>query len=159
MKKIDVGQAVNTLANIGVIVGIVFLVIEINQNTRMMETQSYQARTEMAMSGAAAIYNSEFLPEIMFALEQGQPLDGPQQVRFRHWLRSFHRLQDNLYRQYRDSLLDEEILRSIENAIRDEVAPYSFARQHWTNARVAYSEDYRALVDHILDEESSTRGN
>ena len=32
MKKIDLGQAINTLANVGVITGIVFLGFELRQN-------------------------------------------------------------------------------------------------------------------------------
>jgi hypothetical protein len=37
MKKIDVGRTVNTLANIGVIAGIVFLAIEIRQNQALLD--------------------------------------------------------------------------------------------------------------------------
>ena len=43
MKKIDLGQTITILANFGVIVGIVFLVIELQQNSQQLELQSYQA--------------------------------------------------------------------------------------------------------------------
>ena len=36
MKKIDLGQTITILANVGVIVGIVFLVVEIRQNTQQL---------------------------------------------------------------------------------------------------------------------------
>lgn len=36
MKKIDLGQTITILANVGVIAGIVFLGIELNQNTRQL---------------------------------------------------------------------------------------------------------------------------
>ena len=39
MKKIDLGQTIRILANVGVIAGIVFLVIELNQNTQQMTVQ------------------------------------------------------------------------------------------------------------------------
>ena len=39
MKKIDVGQSITILANIGVIVGIAFLAIEINGNTAAVRAQ------------------------------------------------------------------------------------------------------------------------
>jgi hypothetical protein len=45
MKKIDLNQGVNTLANLGVIAGIVFLALEINQNSEMMRAQT---RNEVA---------------------------------------------------------------------------------------------------------------
>ena len=44
MKKIDLGQLVTILANIGVIAGIVFLALELRQTQRSMAAQAYQAR-------------------------------------------------------------------------------------------------------------------
>ena len=40
MKKLDVGQVISILANIGVIAGIVFLAIELQQNNAVLEAQS-----------------------------------------------------------------------------------------------------------------------
>ena len=42
MKKIDLGHTLGILANIGVIAGIIFLGIEIQQNTRSLEMSAYQ---------------------------------------------------------------------------------------------------------------------
>jgi len=54
MKKIDLGQTVAVLANVGVIAGIIFLAIEVQQNTRQLRNQSYQtwsaANTEINMT-------------------------------------------------------------------------------------------------------------
>lgn len=48
--KIDVGQTVNTLANVGVLVGIVFLAIEVSPNQATLEEQT----TLNALSGRDA---------------------------------------------------------------------------------------------------------
>jgi hypothetical protein len=40
MKKIDIGQTIGILANRGVIAGIVFLTIEINQNSEALESEA-----------------------------------------------------------------------------------------------------------------------
>lgn len=40
MKKIDVGQAISLLANIGVIAGIVFLGLELRQNNLLLNAQT-----------------------------------------------------------------------------------------------------------------------
>jgi hypothetical protein len=39
MKKIDLGQTITILANVGVIAGIVFLAIELQQNNALLETE------------------------------------------------------------------------------------------------------------------------
>jgi hypothetical protein len=44
MKKIDVGQAVQILANVGVIAGIAFLVVEIDQNNEALTIQTRLVR-------------------------------------------------------------------------------------------------------------------
>lgn len=43
MKKIELGQTIQILANIGVIAGIVFLAFELHQNNEQLELQSYQS--------------------------------------------------------------------------------------------------------------------
>ena len=49
MKKIDLGQTITILANVGVIAGIVFLGIELQQNNELLVVQA-----EMAMSDVRA---------------------------------------------------------------------------------------------------------
>jgi len=39
MTKIDLGQTINILANVGVIVGLAFLVYELHQNNEFLEQQ------------------------------------------------------------------------------------------------------------------------
>ena len=53
MKKLDFGQAVTLLANIGVIAGIVFLGIELQQNNELLSAQFRLTRAENrgALSG------------------------------------------------------------------------------------------------------------
>ncbi len=40
MKKIDLGQTITILANVGVIAGIVFLAVELRQNNTLMAAQA-----------------------------------------------------------------------------------------------------------------------
>ena len=40
MKKIDVGQTMSVVANFGVLIGIVFLVIELRQNNQLRENEA-----------------------------------------------------------------------------------------------------------------------
>ena len=47
MKKIDFGQSIGILANIGVIAGIVFLGIEIRDSTRATQAASIQSASEL----------------------------------------------------------------------------------------------------------------
>jgi hypothetical protein len=152
MKKFDLGQMISIFANVGVIAGIVFLAIEISQNTAMMEAQMNQSRADSAQAGAHAIYNSDYLPEILSAVEQGQELDDVQAMRYRHFLRGLNRAQDNQYRQYRAGLLGEDVSRSIRSAVRGYIAESPLARERWEQVKYSYSDDYIALVDSVVEE-------
>jgi len=54
LKKFDLGQTINTLANIGVIAGIVFLVVELQQNNEVQRLQ-YEAEERARVSGAVEL--------------------------------------------------------------------------------------------------------
>jgi len=45
MKNINYGQTISVLANLGVIAGILFLAIEIRQNTRTAQASAYESLT------------------------------------------------------------------------------------------------------------------
>ena len=69
MKKIDFGQTISILANIGVIAGIVFLAIEIRQNS---EALGVQARMERQNWRRAVIARTVDNPELGRALRKSQ---------------------------------------------------------------------------------------
>ena len=56
MKKVDLGQTISILANLGVIAGIVFLAVELRQNNSLMAAQarfnqlSAQAETHIILA-------------------------------------------------------------------------------------------------------------
>jgi len=150
MRKIGLGQALEIIASVGVLVGIVILIIEVGQNTDMLQAQMHQDRAETAMAQAESVYNSEHIPEIFVAIRQGMPLTDEQYERFKAYIRAFHRNQDNLLRQYQQGLLNEDIPRAIRDAVQVELAEREIAREIWERTRVSYTDDYVILVDEVI---------
>jgi len=71
MKKIDLGQTITILANVGVIAGIIFLAIEVQQNTASLNesrnlaiAQAQQDRASDLDESFRSLANSEHLPLI-----------------------------------------------------------------------------------------------
>ena len=54
MKNIDFGQTINTFANIGVIAGIVFLILELQQNNELQQLQ-YEAEERVRVRSAVEL--------------------------------------------------------------------------------------------------------
>jgi len=61
MKKIDLGQSITILANLGVLAGLVFLGIEIRQNTSIARANAYQENVRSLVAWRQGIAESEEL--------------------------------------------------------------------------------------------------
>ena len=83
MKKIDLGQTVGILANIGVIAGIIFLGVELQQNNRLMSSEAeynlLQNRTDSDIVG-----NPE-IAAFWFKVNSGAPLTELERYRVDAW--------------------------------------------------------------------------
>jgi len=152
MKNLPINEWLTLFANLAVVAGIIFLAIEVSQNTAMIEAQMSQGRAETAMDQAESLYNSDHLAEVFLTMEQEQPLTDLQRIRFTAYLRAFNRNQDNLLHQVAQGFLGETTLRSIRDAISVELARKTAAREIWENSRVSYSNEYVALVDSVIAE-------
>ncbi len=124
MKKIDLGQILGILANVGVIAGIVFLAVEIRQNTesldesrRLAAANAYQARAFAFGSQTLANAHSPEMVEAIVSFQaaggQSQPsaalaaLSPQDRQRIRWFYLAQLALRDNNYYQYRNGYLDE----------------------------------------------------
>ena len=110
MKKIDLGQGIAIVANLGVIVGIVLLTIELNQNNALLRNEArynlHAARTnEIEMS----VLDPE-LGELWFKASEGEELTGAERRRMESMLLGRFVRWEWYYEQYRNGLIAEEVL-------------------------------------------------
>jgi hypothetical protein len=144
--KIDLGQTVNTLANVGVIAGIVFLGYELRQNTvatRMMAAESHL--TAANRPNELVVENREFA-ELIAGANAGDelsPVDVMQlnslyAIRMRGWQSAFL--------QYESGTLDEELLRGYDQTVKDLVSGNDLFREFWQESTDRYSHGF---VDHV----------
>ena len=74
MKKIDVGQTISILANVGVIAGIAFLAIELQQNTQVLESQMRFSQSERETEVMEEFLRNELLIDAYIKFENGEQL-------------------------------------------------------------------------------------
>lgn len=80
MKKIDLGQAITTGANIGVIAGIVFLAVELQQNNELQALELRLAAEERSRTFSLNLSQNSALAEVMAKAEQDQPLTRAEEI-------------------------------------------------------------------------------
>jgi len=146
------GYWLSIFANLAVVAGIVFLGIEIHQNTSMIEAQMNQSRTDAAMSQQQGTYNSEFMPSILVKLENGEELTAEEMRRYESYFRSFNRNMDNQLWQYRRGFLGTNIPRSVRDAVQQVIGGNQASLDLWDRQKASYTDEYAAFVEEALAE-------
>lgn len=153
MKKIDLGQTVSILANIGVIAGIVFLGVEIRQNTRSQEASSYQ----VLMAGIARFNEVEISdPEVLQLLEgiRGATLaemEPDDRTRVEAYMFIQLRFGDMAFHQFELGLISEARLESALAPLKA-YSCLAIFQEHWSNRKSAFVEPFQDLLDQKIAE-------
>ncbi len=120
-------------ANFGVLIGIILLIVELQQNRDLTRAQIHQNRSDAWVAARFARADSEFVapvlekistagyPDDMTAMDE---LTAVELMRMRDVFSAFAGDYDNLYFQYKNGYLDEEFYKHrIERSIRS-MAPW-----------------------------------
>ena len=110
MGKIDLGQAISILANVGVIAGIVFLALELQQNNQSLALQSRLDREALFLEGVARRLENPDLFRVTAKLDRGDTLSDEEQLLL-DW--ENHALLVDfmvVYMRVHDGLLDEDTI-------------------------------------------------
>ena len=166
MSILELGALGEFLGSIAVLATLVYLSVQIRQNTRGMDeskklalAQTYQVRSDALQMMLVHAADSEHIgpiiskltgagyPEDIRALEQ---LSGVERQRFRLWQIAQETHWDNMFFQYQQGFIDEEYYRdSFRRRVR-RLAPT------WKALNVAVArQSFDAEIDSILTENSS----
>jgi hypothetical protein len=83
MKSFALGQFVQTLANVGVIAGIVFLAFELRQNNELMEAEARFNRVAVSREAYNILSTNRELAEIYVKVNNNESLTEVEHFRFR----------------------------------------------------------------------------
>ena len=74
MSKMDIGQMAQLLGNVGVIAGVVFLALEINQNSMLLEAEARAARAQIRIDAYDHLASNPDLIRARVKDRSGDPL-------------------------------------------------------------------------------------
>jgi len=74
VKNIDLGQTLNTFANVGVIAGIIFLAYELNQNNEFLELEAKATRVQINLDAWERLASDPALVALMMKDRNEGPL-------------------------------------------------------------------------------------
>ena len=128
MNADSVNRWLTLSANLGVVVGLILLLVELNQNSDLVRAQIHQARSDAHVGNRLEIADSEYLlaaaGKFMDAggydnLSAMDQLSAIEAARVKELLTAYHQDYDNLFYQYQKGYLDEEFYRyRVESTIK-----------------------------------------
>ena len=124
MKKINLGQTIGILANVGVILGLVLVVVEIRQSNEQAAAAAYQTRIG-DIEGAFQQYAlSAHLPALYIKLRESglESLTAEERDRLRSWESARRTRMQGQFYQYEQGLLDESAYRAMLRAARSQLS-------------------------------------
>jgi hypothetical protein len=137
-------------ANVGVILGLIFLAVELRQNSGLMRVQISQSRADAAMASNESSFNSDYLPQIIVKTNAGEELSAEETIRYRDWFRASNRNQDNVLNQYSAGMLSGNSPRSVRDFVENVVGASKHAREEWEIQKISYTDEYVALVEEVI---------
>lgn len=134
----------------GVLIGILLLIVELNQNREMMRAQT---RHDLAMGIVemqhAAAENGE-LADIMRRASTGEELTPTEVLRHRLRLNSLLRYWEDVHYQYRLGLFDETEFSMQKEAWRSSFHGTPHLVKYWCETEDRYSGQFKLEIDELL---------
>ena len=150
MKMEGLNTWLTLIANVGVLAGIVFLAVELQQNTSMMRAQTRDSITEKTLIATAPWSNSSYAADIMWRGSNGEiaSSSGPDWVTYQALVSNIFRINENEFYQHEQGLFDEAEFQGRLNIMARNMARVGF-RTVWQRHRDDYSEKFREQMDLI----------
>ncbi len=151
MKKIDFSKTAGMLANIGVLIGIILLVYELNQNRDMMRAQ---IRNELARGLPDVLgitVSNKDLVDALVRANAGEQLTPTEAYRVGGLIELSFRYWENVHYQYRQGLYDESEYSRHRDTMAAVIAGNPRMYAFWCENRQLYSEPFMWFMDDLLD--------
>lgn len=137
-------------ANFGVLVGLLLLIVELNQNRDMMRAQ---IRHELA-AGIVDILqvpaSNEQLADVMYRAHSGEELTPRELFQFQLRTNALFRYWEDVHYQYREGLYDATEFEKQRDAWKASMTNSVRGQDYWCQVRTLYSPEFMVEMDGLL---------
>ena len=138
-------------ANVGVLIGIILLIVELGQNRDMMKSQT---RNELAIGiidiSRGIAENSEFA-DVLVRARADESLTPTEKLQYNNAMVALFRYWENVHYQYRMGLYDESEFSTHKVAWQIVINRDESTAQYWCERRHTYSSEFRIDMDALLN--------
>lgn len=146
MKKIEPGQVLQMLANLAVLIGIMFLAIEINQSTEATRASSRDAAVDQALSFFEQRLDTEVIARAEFKLLSGDELDDFERYQLASFQYFNFRTFENIFIHYENGLFSQSEWIKYRDILVEVLESNEIAMELWISTPSHWSPSFRAEV-------------
>ena len=141
-------------ANLGVLVGILLLVVELQQNREMMRAQTRNEITQGALALLSLTATNQKLAELVVRSNNGEDLSPSERFMYISRSESVFRHFENAHYQYRHGMFDEVEYQKQLSTQESVISRNPGLVEYWCSFKSMYSEPFAAEIDKLLDEDA-----
>jgi len=139
-------------ANVGVLLGLFFLIAELNQTGEMNRGETRNQVASELSELLRDVGNSPQLADLIVKAEHSGELTDSEKLQYTRHILSMLRYFENVHYQYRQGLYDEEEFSTQKEAWRKVYASSKPVVAIWCDFRATFSNEYRREFDGLLSE-------
>ena len=143
-------------ANIGVLIGIILLVVELSQNRDMIRAQTRNDISQQLSNRLLAVGTNSQMASVMRRARVGDELTRDEETQVYFYLVANMRDWENIHYQYRHGTFDEREFDAEKSAWRQVIRDNSAFQYVWCYSRQNYSPDFVAELESLLNEDFCT---
>jgi hypothetical protein len=146
----DLGNIGEVVAAVGVIISLIYLAVQIRQNTSTVRAAAFQDVVGNSASFLKEVFRDAELTRIWISgSEDLNSLTGVDRGRFHYLIVTFFRQVENTYNQTRKGLLKFEEWEGIRESVFDGIARPGM-RQWWESNAFRFNSGFREFVEDEL---------
>ena len=139
-------------ANIGVLVGIILLVVELEQNREMIQMQTRNDISQQLVNRLLTVGSSTQMSGVKRRAEAGEELTADEEQQYFLYFVATMRDWENIHYQYRHGMFDEREFsaeKSAWNMVMNNNQAYYF--EFWCQTRKNYSPEFATELESVFD--------
>lgn len=151
MKSDKINSWLTLIANIGVLVGLIILIIEVNQTREMNRGETRNQVAAELLGLLRDVGNNPQLADLLQRAESGDELTTSELLQYQQRILSMLRYFENVHYQYRQGLYDEGEFSTQKEAWREVYGRSSSVTPIWCEYRNTFSPQFREEFDGLLE--------
>ena len=147
MKNSNVVQIISLLANVGVVLGLVFLGVEVYQSNQMNRTNAWNNLIQTGIDFNDGIAQNSDLAEILAKSNNDESLTDAEAIRLRAFTAASMQRVWLDYQQINTGIISPEELQTRIPRFQTLLVRFPVVRRLWEQTRDGYSADFQRFVD------------